>query len=126
MSPFARLLKELRVRRGVRQKELADRLGYEPSYLSALERSEKGPPRRDFIERLIRGLRLDEAEQAELAAAIKASSRQISLPATASDREYGMFQQLGPQLGKLHPLQIQLIELALQIPTEFPTSDRAA
>jgi transcriptional regulator with XRE-family HTH domain len=60
MSPFAVLLKRFRQARGLKQKDLALRLGYEPSYLSALERSEKGPPRDDFIRRLIRGLALDE------------------------------------------------------------------
>lgn len=116
MSPFSRYLKELRINRGLRQKELAFKLGYEPSYISALERSEKGPPRQDFIERLIRGLDLDGEEQAALVAALKASKRQISLPTRASEREYALLHQLEPQLGKLNPLQIQLIELALQLP----------
>lgn len=116
MSPFSRYLKELRISRGLRQKELAFKLGYEPSYISALERSEKGPPRQDFIERLIRGLDLDGDEQAALVAALKASKRQISLPTRASEREYALLHQLEPQLGKLNLLQIQLIELALQLP----------
>lgn len=34
MSPFSRYLKALRTRRGLRQKELAHQLGYEPSYIS--------------------------------------------------------------------------------------------
>lgn len=119
MSPFSILLRQLRVRRGLKQKDLAHHLGYESSYLSALERSEKGPPRQDFIRRLIRGLELDEAEQAELARTLKASRRQVSLPARASEGEYALLHQLEPQLGHLHPLQIQLIELALKIPETF-------
>lgn len=116
MSPFAVLLKRFRQARGLKQKDLAQRLGYEPSYLSALERSEKGPPRDDFIRRLIRGLALDETEQMELAQALKASRRQISLPARASNREYALLRELEPQLGHLQPFQIQLIELALRLP----------
>ena len=116
MSPFSRCLKELRLKRGYRQKELAHHLGYEPSYLSALERSEKGPPRRDFVNRLIQGLELDASEQQLLDAALKASRRQVSLPARASDSEYALLHRLESQLGRLHPLQIQLIELVLQIP----------
>lgn len=116
MSPFSRYLRALRIHRGLRQKELAHQLGYEPSYLSALERSEKGPPRQDFIRRLIRGLDLDEDEQALLAQALKASRRQISLPPRASEKEYALLHQLEPQLGSLLPVQIQLIELALQVP----------
>lgn len=117
MSPFSILLKRLRTARGYSQKTLAYHLGYEPSYLSALERSEKGPPRPDFINRLIKGLNLDQDEQGQLAAALLASRRQFSLPAKASEREYAMVHRLDSQLGRLHPTQLAIIELALDIPS---------
>lgn len=126
MSPFAIHLRALRKQRGLRQNELAFRLGYEPSYISALERSEKGPPRQDFIKRLIRGLDLDEEEQAELAQALKASRRQFSLPARASEQEYALLHQLEPQLGRLHPLQLQMIQMALQMPEMVSAGDGLA
>lgn len=91
-------------------------LGYEPSYLSALERSTKGPPKQDFIERLIRGLNLDGKEQAELRESLKASRRQVSLPADASQVEYELIRELEPQLGRLTPLQIHLVRVALRLP----------
>ncbi len=116
MSPFSRYLKALRTRRGLRQKELAHQLGYEPSYLSALERREKGPPRRAFIERLIKGLELNEQEVAELDRTLRDSRRQLVLPVRASDEEYALARLLEPQLGRLLPMQIRLIELALRIP----------
>lgn len=122
MSPFSRYLKALRTRRGLRQKELAHRLGYEPSYLSALERSQKGPPKREFIERLIRGLGLDEEEVAELHQAIQDSRRQIVLPARASDEEYALAKLLAPQLGQLQPMQVELIRLALCLPGTLSSS----
>lgn len=124
MSPFSILLRQLRLNRGYKQKELADLLGYEPSYLSALERSEKGPPRQDFIQRLIRDLQLNENEQAELARALKASRRQVSLPARASEREYALLHQLEPHLGNLDPIQIQMIELVLQMPKSTSALER--
>lgn len=120
MSPFSLLLRQFRLSRGLKQFELADRLGFEPSYLSALERSEKGPPRQDFIRRLIRGLDLNEAEQDELARALRDSCRQVSLPAKSSYEEYAFLRRLRPQLGSLHPLQLKLLDLALQIPDAFP------
>lgn len=119
MSPFSLLLKEFRVSRGLKQIEMADRLGYEPSYLSALERSEKGPPRQDFITRLIRGLQLSDDEQRRLAEALCASCRQASLPAKASLEEYAFVQRLRPQLGSLHPLQLELLDIALRLPEEM-------
>lgn len=120
MSPFSLLLRQFRLSRGLKQIELAERLGFEPSYLSALERSEKGPPRQDFIRKLIRGLDLNEAEQDELARALRDSCRQVSLPAKSSSEEYAFVRRLRPQLGSLHPLQLKLLDLALQIPDAFP------
>ncbi len=119
MSPFAILLKNFRGKSGLRQKDLALLLGYEPSYLSALERSNKGPPKEDFIRRLIEGLNLDETEQTDLKRALKLSRRQVSLPAQASEAEYGLIHELEPKLGQLTPLQIHLIKLALSLPASL-------
>lgn len=116
MSPFSQLLRQFRVSRGLKQIELAERLGYESSYLSALERSEKGPPREDFIRRLIRGLELNEEEQSKLVRALRDSCRQVSLPARSSIQEYEFLNRLRVQLGSLHPLQLELLDIALRIP----------
>lgn len=117
MSPFAIYLKALRLARGLKQKELALRLGYEPSYLSAVERGDKGAPKEDFVNRLIRGLNLAREEQETLYRALRTSRRTISIPSNASEQEYALFHRLEPQLGQLHPLQIELIELALRLPS---------
>lgn len=116
LSPFSQFLRSLRLQRGLKQRELAERLGYEPSYLSSLERSEKGPPREDFVRRLIRELALNPEECAALDKVLAASRRQLSLPVTASIEEYQLIEMLRPQLGRLNPVQIQLIELALKMP----------
>lgn len=115
MSPFSIFLSRLRLNHGLKQKELANLLGYEPSYISALERSKKGPPKQDFVGRLIHGLQLSNDEQIALAEALKQSRRQILIPLNASEREYALLHHLESQLGQLNPAQIQLIELALQI-----------
>lgn len=119
MSPFAIYLKTLRLARGLKQKDLALRLGYEPSYLSAVERGEKGVPKEDFVNRLVRGLNLDREEQEMLYRALRTSRRTISIPSNASEQEYILFHRLEPLLGQLHPLQLDLIELALQLPSAF-------
>lgn len=119
MSPFATFLRKIRRNRGFRQNELAHHLGYEPSYLSALERGEKGPPRQDFIARFIRELSLSGQEQDELKDALKSSRRQFFIPRSASDAEFQLVHQLEPQLGNLHPLQVQLIQLALSMSQTF-------
>jgi len=115
MSPFAIFLKQLRIRRGLKQRTLAHVLGYEASYLSALERSQKGPPRRDFVARLIRGLALDTNEQLELLRALDNSKRQVSLPCTASIDEYTLIRELEPRLGRLSTAQVQIIRQVLTL-----------
>lgn len=119
MSPFASFLREARRSRDLKQIDLALLMGYEPSYLSALERSEKGPPKDDFVRRLIKGLGLNVTEQAQLQRALKLSRRQVSLPPQASEEEYGLIHELEPQLGQLTPLQIHLIKLALRLPASL-------
>ncbi|AWB34708.1 helix-turn-helix domain-containing protein [Orrella marina] len=116
MSPFAQFLRTVRQRRGLKQKDVADLLGYEQSYLSALERSVKGPPRHDFLSRLVRGLKLTPAERSELNDALRLSRRQIVLPANAPQEEYALIRALEPQLGNLSEQQIALIQIALSLP----------
>lgn len=116
MSPFACFLKCTRQSRGLSQKAVATLLGYEQSYLSALERSHKGPPKQEFIDRLVRGLALSQREQAELREALAKSKRQFSLPCPAPIEQYELIQELAPKLGRLHPMQVKLIQLALRMP----------
>lgn len=126
MSPFAKLLKEFRLSRKLKQKELADLLGYEPSYLSALERSEKGPPRQEFVQKLTQRLGLDGKEQSELAEALRDSCRQVSLPAKSSFEEYEFISRLRPQLGRLNPLQLKLLDIALKLSEGSPEALNSA
>jgi transcriptional regulator with XRE-family HTH domain len=66
MSPFSHFLHDLRMRLEIRQAELAELVGYEQSYISALEVGLKGPPTQEFIARLIHALSLSPAEQQHL------------------------------------------------------------
>lgn len=115
MSPFAHLLRELREKRKLRQKDAAEILGYEQSYLSALENGGKGPPQKNFINRLIMKYGLNDDEQSHLLIALKQSKRRIVLPLNADLDEYQIFNQLENQLGYLKPQQIELIKLALNL-----------
>ena len=119
MSPFAHLLRELREKRKLRQKDAAEILGYEQSYLSALENGGKGPPQKNFINRLIMKYGLNDDEQSHLLIALKQSKRRIVLPLNADIDEYQIFHQLENQLGYLKPQQIELIKLALNLSGTF-------
>lgn len=119
MSPFAHLLRELREKRKLRQKDAAEILGYEQSYLSALENCGKGPPQKTFINRLIMKYGLNQDEQNQLLNALNQSQRRIVLPLNANIAEYEICHQLLNQLGDLHPQQIELIKFALNLSGTF-------
>ena len=123
MSPFSLLLRQLRLTRGLKQKELAERLGYEASYLCALETGAKGPPRKDFLARLARELSLSDAEIKQLQAATARSRRNIKLPAQAEERVYHLFHELEGQLDRLDETQLDLINIALKLSREVQPDD---
>ena len=79
MSPFALLLHDLRIRSGLRQRVLAEQMGYETSYFSALEVGVRGPPPAEFVDRLIRALNLSEEEQKTVRRAAAASRRRFQI-----------------------------------------------
>lgn len=116
MSPFANQLKSFRVQRGLRQIELAELVGYEQSYISALELGLKGPPTDEFVKQLIGVLNLSQEEQQALHEAVEASQRKINIPSEAPTEIYWLFHKLRQQIGRLHPVQIELIETALSLP----------
>lgn len=116
MSPFSDLLKSLRLSRELRQSELAALIGYEQSYLSALELGIKGPPTNEFVERLVTVLRLTEVEQIPLMESVAASNRKIQVPPEAPPEVFWLCHKLRQQIDHLHPAQITLISTALDLP----------
>jgi transcriptional regulator with XRE-family HTH domain len=115
MSPFSHFLHELRLRHQIRQSELAELLGYEQSYISALEIGAKGQPTEEFVERLIAALRLPHSEQTQVRVAATASQRKLALPLDSPQDMYWMIQGLREQLDSLHPVQIKIIQDALNL-----------
>ena len=113
MSPFAMTLRELRATKRLRQSEVAELLGYEQTYISALEVGIKGPPPEVFLERAVRVFDLDEAWEKRLREAHVASQRRIVIPADAPESVYLMVNELRQQIDRLHPAQIELIRVAL-------------
>jgi transcriptional regulator with XRE-family HTH domain len=52
MTPFGEAMRELRRKKGVTQKEMANALGVSQAYLSALEHGNRSAPSFDFIQRV--------------------------------------------------------------------------
>lgn len=128
MSPFSRYLIELRRRHGLRQGELASLVGYEQSYLSALEIGLKGPPTSEFVERLIEAIPLSADDQVALESALKASQRKFSIPLKADETVFRLANRFWDRLQSLSPAQIRGIEALLSIEdacmTQRPSSPK--
>jgi transcriptional regulator with XRE-family HTH domain len=113
MSPFSHYLHRLRLDRELRQSELAELLGYEQSYISALEVGSKGPPTLEFISKLVEKLRLSATDQQALQDAVAASERKLVLEGDSPQDVYWMLKELRDQVDALHPMQIKMIRQVL-------------
>lgn len=71
MTPFGLKMRELRLQKGVNQKQMASDLKVSAAYLSALERGHRGEPSWQFLQRIIGYFNIiwDEAEELQKLAA---------------------------------------------------------
>lgn len=115
MSPFSQFLHDLRLRNNLRQAELAEVLGYEQSYISALEVGLKGPPTDEFIERLIKELSISQTEQDHLRNIARASQRKLVIDLDAPPDIYWLLKDLRDEVKRLSPVQIRVIRDVLTL-----------
>lgn len=66
MSPFASAMNSIRMQHGICQTVLADMIGYEQTYISALAVGKKEQPTQEFVEKLISTFNLSGEEQDRL------------------------------------------------------------
>lgn len=117
MSPFSHFLHDFRMRHGIRQVDLAERVGYEQSYVSALESGLKGPPTQEFIDRLISALNLNPEDAQALQAATEASQRKLVIDLAAPQEVYRLVNSLRKALPTLTPTQVRIISDVLSLST---------
>ena len=116
MSPFSELLRTLRIARGLRQGDFAEKIGYPQSYISGLETGIKGPPNEVFLQNLATALMLSAEEKKEVMESVAASQRHIAVPVEAPSEVYLLCYLFSQQLDRLHPQQINLIKSVLELP----------
>ena len=104
------------MRHSIRQVDLADALGYEQSYISALEVGLKGPPSAAFVERLAQAFPLSELELHDLQEAVAASRRMYVLDTEMARDKFHLARRFHDSLAKLTIAQIKLIEGVLELP----------
>lgn len=117
MSPIAHLLQALRASRGLRQTELAERIGYEQSYISALEVGLKGPPTPEFIGRFVSALSLTASEADELQAAADESQRKFVIELDTPPEGYQLMTHLCAVLPAMTPSEMRALYDVLRMGT---------
>lgn len=115
MTPFGEFLEQIRRQRHLQQKQMADVMGINPCYVSALEKGRKGPPSEKIINQLIRNLGLSEVEQAALKRSVKISELTYRLPANLSKEEFEFMYELRMHLGALSHDQLVIMKKTLKL-----------
>ncbi len=105
-SPFSIFLRDLRLRNNLRQHELAELLGYEQAYVSALELGTRGASK-ELLDALAARMSLSDKDRAALSQAVSESGRRFVLPAEVPTDTYRFCHELWEKIGDLHPAVIQ-------------------
>ena len=115
MTPFGTALRELRRKRGVTQRALAEAIGVTPAYLSALEHGQRGRPSFELLQRIVGFFNIiwDEAE--ELFRLADASHPKVSLDTSGLPASYTAFaNRLAAQIRTLPADVIDEMDAALE------------
>lgn len=115
MTPFGQVMRDLRRRKGVSQREMAKAIGVSAAYLSALEHGHKGTPSFDFLQRVAGYFNIiwDEAEA--LFQVAYASDPKVVLDTAGLPPEYTAFaNRLARSLRGLPPELIDKLDSLLE------------
>ena len=110
MTPFGERLRELRRRKGVTQKQMAEQVGVSPAYLSALEHGRRGLPSWSLIQKIIGYFNViwDEAE--ELQRLAENSHPRVTIDtAGLSPEATRLANLLSKEIDRLTPQQIRAV-----------------
>ncbi|MEX3669391.1 helix-turn-helix domain-containing protein [Paraburkholderia phenoliruptrix] len=122
-TPFAVFLRGLRLRSALSQAELAQKLGYEQAYVSALELGTK-PPSAEFLTRLRDHLSLADADRQEMQRELQDSPRRFVIPADLPTDEYRLYAELQRKIGRLLPTQIVTLRAIVRMDEEMTARPR--
>lgn len=123
MSPFSTTLKALREVRNLKQKEAAEMLGVEQSFISSLERGHKTAPKKGFIELVANKYQLTIQEIDCLGNALNISKHNYILSPKAPAEVFEIFNELEKQAIILNHNQINLMKLALGLEEIRPNQE---
>jgi len=115
VNPFAELMRKLRLKRGLRQSDLAGLLGCGKHIVVAIENGGGRGVRVDLAARMSEALSLTSEERLELEEAVRRSQRVYSIPDGAAVPAYEMVRELFDRIDRLTALEIDAIRLVLKL-----------
>jgi len=115
MTPFSRYLEALRRSRNLQQKQLADRLGVNASYVSSLMTGKKRPPSRQVLLQIVSKFELSEAEEVEMWRTVALSELNLRLPTNMCEEEFEFVYELRGRLGTLSANQLCIMRKTLEL-----------
>lgn len=114
MSPLSIYIRDLRLRFGMTQMDLARLMSSEQRYISAVELGIKSPSQ-EFLARLVTELKLSDADRQLLEEAQSASNRRFSLPPEVSTATYRFCNDLWKKIERLHPAVLDSMHSMLKV-----------
>ncbi|MFZ1681106.1 MAG: helix-turn-helix transcriptional regulator [Rhizobiaceae bacterium] len=116
MTPFGERLRELRLARGVTQKQMAAAIGVSAAYLSALEHGRRGEPTWPMVQKIIGYFNIIWDDADDLARLARGQSRaRVLVDATGlSPRAVELANRLAEQIGDLDEEMLEQLILRLQ------------
>lgn len=120
-APFALHLRDLRLRCGLTQEEMARVVGYEQSYMSSLERGMKKPTP-EFLWRLAEKLELSEEDRQELAKQVATSRNRFELKPEATTETFRFCNDLFEKIDQLHPTLISALHAMIMVENQAKPS----
>jgi transcriptional regulator with XRE-family HTH domain len=115
LTPFGQTVRNLRIAKGVSQKQMAQSIGVSAAYLSALEHGKRGAPSFEFIQRVAGYFNIiwDEAEELMFIAGL--SHPRVVIDTAGLDPAYTeLANRLAREIHKLSPDLVRELATTLE------------
>lgn len=122
-SPFALYLRDLRLRHGMTQADLAHAVGYEQAHMSSLELGTKNPTD-EFLVRLVNELGLSKEDRDELDAEVAASRSRFVLRPDTDSETFRFCSALWQKIDQLHPALIGALHAMITVEDQMKLPSR--
>ncbi len=117
MTPFGQAMRELRQRRGVTQRALAQAIGVTPAYLSALEHGHRGRPTFELLQRIAGYFNIIWDEADDLFRLADASDPRVVIDTAGLPPEYTLLaNELSKRISTLTPEMVEELNRLLKSP----------